>query len=724
MAANDHSATGGAQPRKRGRSAFRPRSLLGTSAIALSLTLCVPAAGQDLSSSEGSRAMDASTSATQPPPPPRGRTYTPADFVRFAPKTALDMVRQIPGFSIEGGDNGNRGLGQATQNVLLNGQRVSGKSNDAATALSRIDAASVTRIELVDGASLDIPGLSGQVANVVYAGKAFGGTFEWTPQIRPGLDDNWFAGTVSLSGKIGSTDWSASLANNAQRQGHWGPEYVHDANGTLLLTRDEYASYYRDRPRLALSLARTAANGNILNLNAAGELNYFTQRVEGDVFSPTGDRSDELFLSTEKEWNAELGGDYEFALGSGRLKLIGLKRNEHSPFVNAFTAIDDAPGAVVRGNRFVQTVDEGESIARGEYRWKAGAGDWQISVEGAYNTLDSEAALFVRGATGAEIEKSLPGASARVTEKRGETILSYSRPLSSHLTAQFNLGGEYSIIAVSGPNGTSRSFLRPKGSLALAWTVDPTLTVNAKIERRVDQLSFYDFLASVDVANNTDRSNNPELVPPQRWRLEIDATKKLGKWGSIKPFARAALVEDVVDSIPVSPTEEALGNLADPAFIWLAGIEGTLLFDPIGWQGAKLDFSGQYIDARVRNPLSGKRRRVSGETIYAFNANLRHDIPGSNWAWGGSIEVYDAAANARLDQTTRSFSTKPQTTLFVENKNVFGLTVRATVVNLLDSRDGFERTAYVGRRTGPVAFTEDRIRGYGRIWAFSVSGKI
>ncbi len=710
------------QPRHQAR--WTGATLAGASAIALSLALAVPAAAQDAAQESAEPDSTAQTPVVGNVPSQAGRIFTPADFARFAPRTALDMVRQIPGFSIQGGNNGNRGLGQATQNVLLNGQRVSGKSNDAATALSRIDAASVTRIEIVDGASLDIPGLSGQVANVIYASKAFGGTFEWTPQIRPGLDDNWFAGSVSLSGKTGSTDWNASLSNDAERQGHWGPEHLRDANGVLLLTRDEHASYYRDRPRLALSLARTAANGNILNVNAAGELSYFTQRVEGDVVSTSGARADELFLSTEKEWNAELGGDYEFALGGGRLKLVGLKRFEHSPFVNAFTAQDRAPGSVVTGNRFDQTVDEGETIGRGEYRWKAGVVDWQVSLEGAYNTLDSAAALFVRDAGGNLTEVPLPGANARVTEKRAESILTYGRPLATNLTLQANLGAEYSTITVSGPGGKSRSFLRPKGSVALAWTVDPTLTVNAKIERRVDQLSFYDFLASVDVANNTGRSNNPELVPPQRWRFEIDATKKLGNWGSIKPFARVALVQDVVDSIPVSPTEEALGNLADPAVIWLAGMEGTLLLDPLGWTGAKIDFDGQYVDARVKDPLTGARRRVSGEGIYSLSANLRHDIPGSTWAWGGSVEAYDQAANVRLDQTRRSFSTKPQTTLFVENKNVFGLTVRATVINLLDSRDGFERTAYVGRRTGPIAFTEDHVRGYGRIWAFSVSGKI
>src|SRR5262245_46660478 len=68
------------------------------------------------------------------------QAYEPAFFARFAPKTAADMVNNIPGFEISGSDEVERGFGQAKQNVLINGRRVSGKSNDAQTALGRITA--------------------------------------------------------------------------------------------------------------------------------------------------------------------------------------------------------------------------------------------------------------------------------------------------------------------------------------------------------------------------------------------------------------------------------------------------------------------------------------------------------------------------------------------------------------------------------------------------------
>ncbi|MEY4269580.1 MAG: hypothetical protein RLZZ58_796, partial [Pseudomonadota bacterium] len=164
-----------------------------------------------------------------------GKTvYTSADFVRFAPRTALDMVNQIPGFSIQQGNNGgDRGLGNARENVLINGERVSGKSNDAQTILSRIAASSVVRIEILDGASLNEPGLSGQVANVVVASAKLTSTLKWRPQFRPRLDPNWLAGEVSVSGKAGANTVTLSLSNGAFRNGHWGPEQRFDANGVL-----------------------------------------------------------------------------------------------------------------------------------------------------------------------------------------------------------------------------------------------------------------------------------------------------------------------------------------------------------------------------------------------------------------------------------------------------------------------------------------------------------
>ena len=113
------------------------------------------------------------------------QTYYPEDFSQFVPRSALDLVKQVPGFNIEEG-GGDRGFGQADTNVLINGRRVSGKSNGPAEALERLSVDSVIRLEVVDGASLDIGGISGQVVNVITAAeKKTTGLFRYTPRFRP-----------------------------------------------------------------------------------------------------------------------------------------------------------------------------------------------------------------------------------------------------------------------------------------------------------------------------------------------------------------------------------------------------------------------------------------------------------------------------------------------------------------------------------------------------------
>jgi outer membrane cobalamin receptor len=141
------------------------RAFLATAALASSLN-AMPALAQDTQAPtpDSTPAPSPAPTPTQTDPAitPEGRrphrrrracsgtrTFTPADFARFAPRTALDMLQRVPGFSIQQAVQ-ERGLGQATGNVLLNGQRISNKSDDVVTQLSRVPAGNVVRIEIAD----------------------------------------------------------------------------------------------------------------------------------------------------------------------------------------------------------------------------------------------------------------------------------------------------------------------------------------------------------------------------------------------------------------------------------------------------------------------------------------------------------------------------------------------------------------------------------------------
>src|SRR3954454_23253210 len=143
------------------------------------------------------------------------RVYAPADFARFAPKTAYDMLAQVPSFTIHTTDTTERGLGQASENVLINGQRIANKSGGAVDQLQRTSATSVDRIEIVDAASLGIAGLSGQVANVILKTTGGGsGQYEWKTNFRAHFTKpELFGGSISYSNKVGPVDYTLSVKN-------------------------------------------------------------------------------------------------------------------------------------------------------------------------------------------------------------------------------------------------------------------------------------------------------------------------------------------------------------------------------------------------------------------------------------------------------------------------------------------------------------------------------
>jgi hypothetical protein len=692
--------------------------IAGVAAIALSSTQAAAqadTAGNDDDNAGESAPEPASETTTR-------RTFTPEDFARFAPRTALDMARQVPGFSIREGD-GARGLGQADTNVLLNGLRISGKSNGPVDALQRIPVEEVVRLELVDGASLDIGGLTGQVLNVVTASSGrISGQFRYSPQFRSkGTPARLLNGSVALAGGGRKTEWTLALENDSQRRGNDGIELVFDAAGALIDTRNEQSNFSFDTPSLSGSLTRSATNGNVLNLT--GEVQgFFITETESSLRSGTIDPVDRTrtFRRTEDEYNFELGADYQFEFGPGRLKLIAYHRYEDSPTVSS-SITEFANGAPAQGTVFTRDADEGETILRAEYNFKGLGGDLLFAGEAVRNFLDITSALEARDALGVLQPVAFDGASARVEEDRADFGLTYSRALAPGLQLQLSGGAEYSQISQSGAQGQTRSFWRPKGFVALDWKAGGGVNISGRIERQVGQLSFFDFIASVDLNQDREDVTNADLVPQQSWTLELETNVALGALGSInlRPFYED--ISDIVDQIPIAGGGQAPGNIPSARFY---GIEGdvTVLSEGIGWRGTRLDLGFFLSDSSVRDPLLGTDRRLSDNTLINLGVTLRHDLPGTTWAFGGSTEWQEQSLSVRLDEISLNSNSFGFVQAFVENKDVAGLTLRANIGNLVNQRDRFDRTVFIDRAAGIVDFVEERDRTFGLIFTFDIEG--
>jgi hypothetical protein len=649
--------------------------------------------------------------------------YTPADFAQYAPRTALDMLQQIPGFAIENTAGQGRGLGQASGNVLLNGERILTKSGSITDDLARIPAGNVIRIELVDGATLNIPGLAGRVANVVARSSGgMQGQFEWRPQLAAEYAEaRWLDGIVSVSGTLGRLGFTVAVEGRPFRNGNGGTNLITFGDGTFQERYSETKSNGNDK-RLSGSLRYQTPGGTVANLNAAYLHRRFHSYDDEIVVGPAGAPAlTDEFDQRNKGHDFEIGGDIDFALGAGRMKLIGLDSSQSLGFLTQ-SVLDPATGDPATGSRFHQRSQRSERIGRGEYSWAMWDADWQLSFEAAFNKLNQQGDFFLLSPSGDFNQIPFPFGTGGVREDRYESMLSYSRPLTGKLSMQLIAGGEYSTISVIGNNANSRTFMRPKGSFSLAWAPQEGLDISMRLERSVGQLNFGDFLAAVNLNNNNQSGANNELRPDQSWAVELEATRDFGAWGSgtVRGFVRR--FEDYITLIPLTGGGEARGNIAWARVMGLE-LNGTLRLDPLGLEGAKIDLAAVVRDSIYPDPVEGGYLPVQFAQPHNFEIDFRYDVPNSDWALGAGYRNSGFNPYYRVAEYGLDYAIDENPYLLIEHKDVFGLTVQARFNNLFERESVLERDVFNGPRgSSPLLFSERRRREIGKVVNLVIKG--
>ena len=678
--------------------------------------------------------------------------YEPEFFDRFAPNTARDMLNEIPGFSVRRGDGG-RGLGQGGTNVLINGARVSGKQTDPLDILQRTPASNVVRIEIIDAASLGIPGLNGQVANFIIDNSKISGSWEWNTRFRTGLKPDLYNGSFSISGERDIMSYTLSLENDSFKGGATGREIVLDNDNNLVEIREEDGQNYGERPSVSANLTWNRENGDVGNLNAQATLFQFDGAERSDRFpeDPTEQPFVRDFLNSEDEWNAEISGDYKFDFWNGQLKLIGLQYFESSPFLSLVTT--RRPGENPTGSTFERQADEGESIVRAEYSWSPKENHtWELGAEGVFNFLEIDDFVSVLNDQGEFEVLGDTISNSRVEENRAEVTLAYNRPLGEKIDLQASVGIEYSEISqdstfrrtVTDPGtgldvvepfsaSQERSFTRPSGFISAAYKKSDSMDIRMKVERSVGQLNFFSFIGSVDLQDGIDRAGNPDLVPPQFWNYEIEFEKRFENDSqfTIQFFARQ--FEDIVDTIPLElpgadlsdPNRErgqGPGNI-DKAERYGVDVDATVRLDDWGIKGGELDFSFFAQETKVDDPLTGEERPLSGNTEWFSFVGYRHDIPETDYAYGFFAEYFEDSPQTGLLQISQFQWSDPFIGVFVEDKDFFGMNLDVRVNNLANIGEQFDRTFFDDFRDVPgVSQTREiRERRFDQVLRISLS---
>ena len=153
--------------------------------------------------------------AQQAGQPPAAQSYAADFFTPFNPVTAEDMIRRLPGFNLDTGDD-RRGFAGAAGNVLINGERPSSKTS-LAEQLSRISARDVLRIDILSGSGqgTDISGQT-MIADVRLRPRDTGATNTFVAQASQLDPSESVNPLIVLTSGFKAGDINVNLALQAQ----------------------------------------------------------------------------------------------------------------------------------------------------------------------------------------------------------------------------------------------------------------------------------------------------------------------------------------------------------------------------------------------------------------------------------------------------------------------------------------------------------------------------
>lgn len=647
-------------------------------------------------------------------------SYDAAFFSQFNPQNALDMVRQTPGFSLNGGDD-RRGFSGAVGNLLIDGVRPTSKSQSLENILSRIPASQVVRVEVLRGAEVagDASGQA-QLVNVVRTPSAGSGIWRIGGEhYRQGMNPQ---GELSWSGRTGQFEYGVGVDYFSQGRDQPGERRYESAAGVLTRTADTPAPARQFREGSLNANAAFPLLGGRLSANGQYYANRFHGLSEFLYFDPVGAGDGNEFDNlTDKRNNFELGVNYDRDFGPWTLALVGLHNRNRYRNTEAFSSFD--PVGALRF-AFDQNIDNlsRESIARGALSRGFGAHRLEFGAEAALNSLDAKLVLTLDNG-GGPVVQNLDNSNVLVEEERAEAFLVHSWRPDENWTIETRLAGEQSTLSFTGTTtnqSVELAFFKP--SVQVSRNFGERNQARLRIYRDVGQLDFNDFVSAAAPTEGRIEGGNPDLRPQIDLRAELGADLRFPGNAALNLTLTRHWYEDVADLVKLINTSgrpfDAPGNIGS-ADAWSLK---TNLTAPLGFllPGAQVTVAGEFWQTEVTDPITGRIRDFSGRSESEVNIDFRQDIAAPRMAWGVSYFKQGENTGFRFNETD-TYEEGPWVDVWVETTAIEGLRLRLVAANVANGEINRERRFYAPDRSGPLERVERRFRQFGHAPWFVIS---
>ena len=652
-------------------------------------------------------------------------TYPASYFIQFAPVSVSDMLDRIPGIGLvlDGATadldrrfgGGDRGLGGSSQ-ILIDGKRLAGKTNEARIQLRRLAAEEVDYIEIVRGTSseLDVQN-SGQLINIVLLRAISRNSYSAELGLRHFQDGTIEPeGTFSVTGQRGRFNYlmSADIAPGYRVEESQELSLHPDLrlNEVINLERQIEQTNYS----LNSSLSWNFGESDRLALNLLYSQNdppskLFREITDFNGVSPATSYEHERTPANSENW--EIGGDYERNFDSGaKYKLLFIANDKSAGAARErfdFLSLGDTENK----NLFLDNNGSyKEKIVRTSYTWNTAASQGlELGIEGAQTTQDSalRLGLPLGGVTSEEFggltPVNLPNAISTVEEIRYEGFAVHNWRINSRMSLESSLVAEYSEIEQKGDVNNKRDFDFLKPKVDFIYDISNAFQFRFSLEKFVSQLSFGDFSRNTNQQDEDKDTiaGNPELEQRQSWRYTANFDYRLPNDGGVLNSRLFYYDFDGdIGRIDVSKSltelESANGNVGDGKVLGL-NLDASIRLGVLGLPQALLTGGVLFQKAEISDPLIAKKRRVVPYDRGNIRLGFRHDV--SRWNLNYGFNYRDGIDGNRpfWDIDNVLFIGSPSNLMvFVEKAGWRGLTFRFEAINALDHVRKQERRRFNG----------------------------
>ena len=611
-------------------------------------------------------------------------SYAPDFFAEVRPVTAFDMVRRLPGFSFDSGAQV-RGFADAAGNVLIDGERPASKQDDLGSALSRIPARQVARIDVISGGA---PGIDMQgrtvLANVILKHDGGGSAvvaFSDKMSINdgqqiPGADLEW-------TQNFGDKKFEAAFTEGGfvDDGSGPGPHKQYDGTGDEIYDAHLWTHAGGDQGTLTSAFS-TPLWGGKFRINGLVQLTNYLDH-EADTASIPAVGGDDAYKDENANLNGEIGLHYNRDFGGNTtLELIGIQQmsryHENSYF--------DAVGS---DEVFGITNNDRESILRSTLRYTVSPTlTLETALEGAYNTQTTGTEYIVNGAP-----QALPAANEQVAETRGDGTLTATWTPSVHYTLEAGIRIEDSTVQATGDVREGKTLFYPKPRVVFTWSPDPKDQVRLRVEREVGQLDFGAFSASGSLNAGGLHAGNPNVLPQQSWTFESAFERRFWSGGDATVTLRHMDITDPVDRIAIyDPVAGAFfdegGNLPHGTENDVA-LDVTVPLDNLGLKNAQFKTTETWRSTSVVDPVTLMTRSQTQVHPLDLAAHYIQELPFIKSDFGVDLDGGWTETYYRFDEID-TIHYGARVNAYFEYKPTPAWRIRISGVNLLSQ--GIQKT--------------------------------